>query len=131
MQPKTPMEYSCTELNYLINNVCFGNEADAMSLIKSLRTEILSLGICCDPTSQSFVSIEDISSRKHKLVGSSGLLGLFSLSKYLREIVFLDGQFEYNYYTFVASIRAIISYLDELMLHLGKGKSYRCTCHIE
>lgn len=131
MLPKTPMKYSCTELNYLINNVCFGNEADAMSLIKNLRSEVLALGICCYPTSQSFVSIEGVNSRKHKLVGSSGLLGLFSLSKYLRDIVFLDGQFEYNYYAFVASIRAIISYLDELMLQLEKGKPHRCACHIE
>ena len=125
------MEYSCTELNYLTNNVCFGNEADAMSLIQNLREEILALGACCDLTSQSFVRIEEINSRKHKLVGSSGLLGLFSLSKHLRSIVFLDNQFSYNYYTFTTSIKSIISYLDELIDQLGNGMSYRCTCHIE
>lgn len=115
------MNDSCAELNYLINNVCFGNETDALSLIRKYRNEVVELKNCCDLTLPAFVAKEKIDDRKHKLVGSSGLLGLGSLSTYIRKTAFIEGEFERNYYALTTLVRFATSYLDELIEHLENG----------
>ncbi|MGD8233056.1 hypothetical protein [Vibrio sp. TRT 1302] len=114
------MKYRCEELTYLIDNVCFGDKADAMTLIQSLREEILKLGRCCSFGNSSFILIDDMSRSKHKLVGSSGLLGLYSLSNHLRQLVFINEKYEYNYLIIMSSLRFSIYYLDELIFYLRR-----------
>lgn len=123
------MKYSCTELNYLLNSVCFGDKAEALSLLMLLRKEVLKLVNCCSFSYASFVHNEQINSHKHQLVGSSGLLGLYSLSDYLRKIQFCNIKFETNYYILMKSLKNSIFYLDDLIRYLDKGQSFQCDCH--
>lgn len=123
------MKYSCTELNYLLNSVCFGDKSEALSLLILLRVEVLKLVKCCSFNYASFVDDKQINSHKHQLVGSSGLLGLYSLSDYLRKMQFCNNKFETNYYMLTKSLKNSIFYLDDLVRYLDEGQSFQCDCH--
>ncbi|WP_208446340.1 hypothetical protein [Vibrio sp. B1ASS3] len=108
-----------TEVNYLLEHVCFGDAIEANELVLTFYNEILKLGNNTCFKSDFFVLQDEMQRSLHKLTGSSGLMGLNSLSCYIKTITYTD-DYVINYYLYKKSTKAILSYLQDILLILRK-----------
>lgn len=107
------------EVNYLLERVCFGDVVEANEILLTFYNEILKLGNNTCFKSDFFVMQDEMQRSLHKLTGSSGLMGLNSLSFYIRTITYTDDYIS-NYYLYKKTTKEILSYLQDILLILRK-----------
>lgn len=77
------------EVRYFINEVCDGDSSDALAMLYDLKVAHLEL-----IRSIYLTKSEPATIGFHKLIGSSNMLGLFSLARYYRYVGTVDCSYE-------------------------------------